>query len=98
MTYAIVSPIMMVSKKPIKIRSNKIKSTSKKLQYDLNNKVELALIVCNPEHSIHHASNNECAIIWKEIEHLSNSIYDMNKVVRYLENDWESFIELDCKL
>tara|TARA_Y100000389_G_C17470688_1_gene530388 strand:- start:576 stop:872 length:297 start_codon:yes stop_codon:yes gene_type:complete len=98
MTHTIVSPVMSTGKKSFKIRTNKIKSTCKKLQHQLNNKVEIALLVCDPNHSIHHSTNKECEIVWKEIERISNTIHDMNKAMYYLDDDWESFIELECKV
>lgn len=98
MTYAVVSPAMMVGKKTVHQRSKQFcKKSCKKLHHELNNKMELALIVCVSSRSIHHTSNKECAVVWEEIEQLSNRIHDMHIIVNNSEDDWESFIELECK-
>ena len=73
-------------------------SKQNSLEKELEQKVTVALKKCNPNQSIHHSLNNECAVIWDQIEELSNTVHHIRNEIDCLEDDDECWDTIECKM
>lgn len=79
-------------------RKETLLSRRKALENQLEQKISVALKKCNPNHSIHHSLNNECAVIWDQIEELSNSVHRVKNEIDCFEDDDDCWDSIECKM
>ena len=69
------------------VRIKSLKANCKQMEGKLEKNITLALNKCNPNKSIKEPDNAQCAVLWDEIEELSNTIHDMKNEIHCLEDD-----------
>lgn len=81
------------------VRIKSLKANCKQMESKLEKNITLALDKCNPSKSIKDPDNAQCAVLWDEIEELSNTIHDMRNEIHCLEDDnYDCWDPIECRM
>lgn len=81
------------------VRIKSLKAKCKHIERKLENNITVALKKCNPQKSIKDPENAHCAVLWDEIEELSNTIHDMRNEINCLEDDdYDCWDPIECRM
>ena len=97
--HVVVKASLMSGKNKQQMKS--LKANIQRIEDKLETNVSLALQTCNPKYGIKHTKNTECAVLWCEIEEMSNTLHNLKNKVRCLNEDaddddcWDS---IECRI
>lgn len=81
------------------VRIKSLKANCKQMERKLEKNISLALNKCNPNKSIKDLDNAQCAVLWDEIEELSNTIHDMRNEINCLEDkNYDCWDPIECRM
>lgn len=88
-------------------RIKSLKNKCKPIEDKLEKNITLALKKCNPSKNIMDPENAQCAVLWDEIEELSNAIHNMRNEINCLvslktiednNDDDDCWDSIECKM
>lgn len=86
----------MTSRSDVSIKKQHVIKNKKFLQEKLENKIGVALKVCNPKQTNMY-KNNTCNVLWDEIEEISTELHNINNELIQYDRDYECWDPLECR-
>ena len=83
------------------IRIKSLKANCKQIEGKLEKNISLYIYIyrCNPNKRIRDPDNAQCAVLWDEIEELSNTIHDMRNEIHCLEDkNYDCWDPIECRM